>query len=372
MIFNSFVVWSFTEETNSFFQDGAVEEIYGYTKEDFKNNNNLWYKVIIPEDRKSLNLVLKSIYGNRTYEKSVQYRILHKAGYVKNVVGIVKKEFKNGQIVYSGYLVDINQHQDALIADAYGDSLLMLLKDSIQKLYELNAERDTIIKSILEKLSGILGVDRVTLYENQSDENVGEKLTKAYKWEESEFHKKVSVNSFSDNLTLNKRLSRWYDCLVVQKCAVNEIIRLCPAEEKSLLAPMGIKSILVLPIWFNDKFFGIIQFDDYKYERYWDSETIKTLSLISRTIYASGEYEKSNEMAQTKIQDINELKVERDHFYKMLSHQLKNPLSTIDLNIGMLESVKKHLSGREEKLFVNKIDRIKRSVIKMKELIGAI
>ncbi len=67
-----------------------------------------------------------------------------------------------------------------------------------------------------------------------------------------------------------------------------------PAPERRVLAPQQIVSLLVLPIWVEQQWFGFIGFDDTKRERTWDEEDVRLLQSAAEMIGASIERQRSD------------------------------------------------------------------------------
>jgi len=370
--FRTLMTWSYLKDSDELTQDGAVEEIYGYSKSDFQQNKNLWYEVIYPDDRKYLDLAVESLDVKNNQEIPVQYRIIHKDGYAKNVLGTIKVEERSGQTFYSGFIIDISIHKESMIAEDYRDNLLSILNDSIHKLYSVDENRVKRVCSLLEQLAELMSVGRVIVYKNISENSKRLQFENVFRWSEANLTNKGLINSSTKRIKFGEDFERWQHLFVNKREPVNNIVRLLPESEKSAFEQEGVKSILAVPIWLNSDFHGFIRFDDFKLERYWTRENIRVLSLIGALIASSGKYVKSKEMIRSKVEQLKKMQEEKEQFLKMLSHQFKTPLSIIELNIRMLERVEKQLDGDAGKKYRKKVDRILRAVENTKELIEAI
>lgn len=366
------MTWTYVQDSDELSQEGAVDEIYGYSKSEFQQNKNLWYEVIYPEDRKYLDLVAESLDLKNNQEISVQYRIIHKDGYVKNVLGSIKIEEQSGYIVYSGFIIDISIHDQTIIAEDYRENLLSLLNDSIHKLYSGDENRVKRVCSLLEQLAELMSVGRVTLYKNISGNSKRLQFEGVYRWSEANLINNGIINSSVKRIKFGEEFERWLHLFVNKRKPVNDLVRLLPESEKPAFEEEGVKSILAVPIWLDSEFYGFIRFDDFKSERYWSRENIRVLSIIGALIASSGKYEKSKEVIMANIEQLKKMQEEREQFLKMLSHQFKTPLSIIELNIRMLERVENRLPAGDNKKYKKKIDRILRAVENTKELIEAI
>lgn len=369
MKFRTLMTWSYVEDSDELTQYGAVEEIYGYNKSDFKKNKMLWYDVIYPDDRKYLDLVVDSLDLEINQERLVQYRITHKEGYSKNVLGSIKIEEENGQIVYSGYITDISTHNEMELGEDCYENLLELLNESLHTLYSGNENRKQRVCSLLENFSHLMSVGRLTIYKNVSDSIVNMQFKVKHKWVENKRKKNVLKDTSTEHLKFGEDFGRWQQLFVNKREPVNDIVRLLPESEKTVFEKEGVKSILAVPIWLDSKFYGFIQFDDFKSERYWSRDNIRVLSIIGSVIAKSEEYEKSKVMIREKDEQLKKIQDYREQLLKTLSHQIKTPVSIIELNIRMLEDFRNQIPVEKRKRYQGKIDRIHRAVKNSKEIL---
>jgi PAS domain S-box-containing protein len=76
---------------------------------------------------------------------------------------------------------------------------------------------------------------------------------------------------------------RWYETLSKNE-PIYGLIKDFPKEEREVLEPQHIKSILIIPIFVYSKFYGFIGFDDIDKERVWDSENVFLLKTAAESI----------------------------------------------------------------------------------------
>jgi signal transduction histidine kinase/CheY-like chemotaxis protein len=101
-----------------------------------------------------------------------------------------------------------------------------------------------------------------------------------------------------------------------------------------LLEPYGVRSILAIPIHFQDNFWGFITFDDchreYAFENR-DVDILKSGSLMVASILERNEYAARLESALREAHDANRAKSD---FLARMSHEMRTPLNAI---IGLSE-----------------------------------
>lgn len=63
---------------------------------------------------------------------------------------------------------------------------------------------------------------------------------------------------------------------------------------------------------------------------------------------------------------------DKDHYLRMLAHQLKTPLSILELNLNMMQAIRESLHEKEVENFDRKMERIQRALKNMKNLVDSI
>jgi signal transduction histidine kinase/CheY-like chemotaxis protein len=117
------------------------------------------------------------------------------------------------------------------------------------------------------------------------------------------------------------------------------------AEEQAMLRPYGILSILVLPVFLQDQFWGFVSFDDCRVERDFpdeDVEILKSGSLLVANAMARNTMTKNLMRAREMALSSTRAKSE---FLANMSHEMRTPLNAI---IGMT-AIAKAASDTEKK-----------------------
>jgi diguanylate cyclase (GGDEF)-like protein len=119
----------------------------------------------------------------------------------------------------------------------------------------------------LSKSMALLGetvnVDRVYIWKNYTRD--GELYcAQQYEWSngaESQWGYELATETLYRDI-----IPRWEERLSRDLC-INDLVRLTPKNEQEALSPQGIISILVVPIFLEDHFWGFVGFDDCHRER---------------------------------------------------------------------------------------------------------
>src|SRR6056297_325586 len=364
-------IWKSDENFNSLVFEGNVEELTGYSKEDFIHNPTLWRELIHPDDKVYIQNALSLLKEGKQSCVDVNFRIIRKGNAIRNIMGAVSSLNSDCETGYKGYYVDISHRNQEHDLETHKKSLLNLLGDSIAKSFDLEKNRVDRVNEVLGSLGKITNADRVYIFDKKSGDNNRPILSQNYEWCRDGIESQMS-NDVVFDVDLKELVPRWYSKLVESKSYLSGIVRHFPGEERDILEPQDIVSILVTPIWYGNEFFGFIGFDDCTEERVWNDEESKLLTVFGSLMIASWIYEDSLETVESQLKEVKKLQSEREQFLKMVSHQFKTPLSVIRLNTELLSQFSKKMTGGELSFVEKKIQRIESSISKFEELIEAI
>src|SRR6056297_1642009 len=365
------VIWKSDENFSSLEFEGNVEQLCGFSEDQLINDPTLWVNIIHPDDRDYMLNALNLLKEGHQHSVDVNFRILRRAKAVRNILGSVCRISHNGETGFQGYYVDISSRNQDRELETHKKSLLNLLSDSIAKSFNLEKNRLDRVNEVLGSLGKITSADRVYIFDKKSGDNSRPILSQNYEWSRDGIESQMS-NDVVFDVDLKELVPRWYSNLVENKSYLSGIVRHFPEEEREVLQPQDIVSILVTPIWYGNEFFGFIGFDDCTEERVWNDEESKLLTVFGSLMIASWIYEDSLETVESQLKEVKKLQSEREQFLKMISHQFKTPLSVIRLNTELLSQFSKKLSTGDLSFVQKKIQRIESSISKFEELIEAI
>jgi signal transduction histidine kinase len=144
--------------------------------------------------------------------------------------------------------------------------------------------------------------------------------------------------------------------------------------EKESMDEFGLKAILELPIFVNEKEWGAIGFDDFEQEREWSNAEMGALKIAAGILSAAIKRQLDEDALQKELVErkklIGELEIknsELERFTYTVSHDLKSPLVTINGFLGYLEQ--DAASGNMERL-TRDTYRIQDAVNKMQQMLN--
>jgi len=168
--------------------------------------------------------------------------------------------------------------EDALIKH---DRLLAGVAAAMTQLL-ITTDYEAAMTRSLTVLSVAANVDRVYIFKNHLDEQNGERLT-SQRFELVRDQVAVSDNPKLQNLSYDLTLSRWYDSLAVGQ-ALKGLVQDLPTVERAILEPYNIRSILLVPVMTEGKFWGFMGFAEDKSDRDWTDYEESLLTVTAGSI----------------------------------------------------------------------------------------
>jgi len=238
------------------------------------------------------------------------------------------------------------------------DNLLHMVNHAAMTLLAAKDE-DNLMASVLAGM-GLLGdavdVDRVQIWQNEMIDGTLHFVHK-YEWL-SEFGKQKSPVPVGLHFPYILK-SDWEKKFLAEEninCPLKEL----PKEDQDFLGPFDIKSIVIIPLFMQERFWGFFSLDDCRKERSFSDDEMNILHsgglLIANTFIR---YDMTQNIRNTTIQLETALKEAQDanlaksKFLATMSHEIRTPMNVI---LGVAEGYLQNESlSQEERDGYNKI-----------------
>ncbi len=189
-----------------------------------------------------------------------------------------------------GVATDITQRQQAELALAERQRYLAALVEVQRRLLALKGE-ENYYTSILELLGQSAGASHVYVFENAQDTNGQLLLTQCAQWRAPALSCERDMPQ-RQNLPYDECLPHWTQRLAQGETIIGRVTEFSH-QERLILEPQGILSLLVLPLTVKDQFFGFIVFDNYTEARVWSASEVDLLRAAAAALSLQHERSKA-------------------------------------------------------------------------------
>ncbi|MCK4956340.1 MAG: PAS domain S-box protein [Candidatus Cloacimonetes bacterium] len=282
----------------------AMVNMFGYDSEDDLKN--------APADALYANSKSRAVFINEINEKgnvhSFELEVKKKDG-TPFWVGINSKAIqqRNNIIYYDGVMEDITLRKEAEDNLALRDKILQALTVSSNTfLTKSNWEEN--MASILAKYGEVLDVSRVYIIKNVEDDLGLMQMRFVHGWQSEQAKKyPINVDVNSDLSYKNLGFSSWQNDLLRKKTIFGIVEEM--GLENKLLENNYIKSILIIPIFVKEVFWGIIVFDDLENQRIWKGVEVESLTMVAESFGAAvnrqANEDNLNQMYNSLVQELD-------------------------------------------------------------------
>lgn len=224
-------------------------------------------------------------------------------------------------------LYDITEQVKMIESIEAHDSILKAVSFAAERFLKSN-KLDDDINEVLEELGKVLNVQRINIFKDFSTHNEKFSMHRLFEWND---HTKIPgegllISTSASYVRLG--IERWRVEFALGKI-VHGSAEDFPIKERKFLYSRNIKSILLVPIFVGNIFYGFIGFEDCIKKRKWTSseiDAIKTSGQILGAAIQRKNFEIDLVKAREEAEKSDKLKTE---FLAQMSHEIRTPINSI-------------------------------------------
>jgi signal transduction histidine kinase len=268
---------------NSAFQKIDCNEealkLFGFeSKEDYLKRSGVLYPEYQPDGQRSVNKAFEYIKKVFATGQSVTFDWTYKlldGTYMPSEVTVERVDYE-GDYVAVGYTRDMRGQIKMMNEITYRDKLLN--SANTMAILLLNAETEFFEERLAQSIgivAGTVGVDCVYIWKNSAADG------KLYCSQIYEWSKRKTIYFEDKTLYDYDEIFPGWSGLLSFGGRLNGPLSSMAPEAQAFLAPAGIVSILVLPVFIKEEFWGFVGFDDWENERYFSEQEASILQSVS-------------------------------------------------------------------------------------------
>ncbi|MDR0486901.1 MAG: cache domain-containing protein, partial [Treponema sp.] len=184
----------------------------------------------------------------------------------------------NNEDVLTAYIRDLRELKQMMLEVEDRERLLNTVNSVASVLLSINNEKSfqaSLLKSF-ELIGSCLDVDRVEIWRNEMLDNELQ-FVRQYEWLSEYGRASVPVPK---DLHFPYRIQPQWESLFLRGEYINAPLSSLPENERTFLSAYGMKSIVIIPMFLEGKFWGFFSINDCRRERFLSDEEIRILTSV--------------------------------------------------------------------------------------------
>ncbi|MCL2026240.1 MAG: response regulator [Leptospirales bacterium] len=271
------------DPNNNYIWSQKFRQMLGFSDEhDFPNLLHSWIDRLHPDDKRrtieTFAAHLNDYSGRTPYD--LEYRLMLKNGYYRNfrAFGTTLRNKDGIPLRVAGALQDITEEKQMAETLKYREKLLNALDEMDIMLLSHEGEMfNNVMNDSLKPIADAVNLDRIVVYHVIGTIS-GKRFGQMYRWGKRET---LSLNDELKILPELPVIENW-TAILSENSVVNIHTGVMTEDEAAFLGVYGVKSMLITPVFVNNKLWGAVAFQDHTGERHFDDDAVDFLSSAAR------------------------------------------------------------------------------------------
>lgn len=330
--------------------------IIGFAASELFSDIDAFREFVHPMDLdRSLKLLKMHMEGETAFFEC-EFRVRSRDNHWKWILNrgkIVEYNDENQAIRMAGTIMDIDLRKRVERSLQYREAVLTSVTQATER-FLIEEDGEVNYLEMISSLGISLDVSRVYLYQNNRDEYGRLEMVPAYSWIKEALEHDYDSVPLSNKTPYEKGFLRWKNELESRNVVYGQVESF-PLIESEAIHPQSIHSMIIVPIFTKDQWWGFLGVDECEYDREWCAQDVEVIQAAAATFGAiiqkqnvdaslreeKQKIEAMNQQLESAYQNAQELAVKaesatiaKSEFLANMSHEIRTPLNGI---IGMTE-----------------------------------